>query len=318
VKGQIARDTWKQAAVAVCLAALVASCATVDRSVVASPADNVPKIAPAVTTSGPASSVTALATSSSAAPTTTTTVAPTTTSTEPPTTTTTVPPTTTTTEALIPPPPAPIEKMRQGANGLAVFTLQQRMLDLGFWIDEVDGNYGWVTSQAVMAFQKMYGRLFDLPVTGDVDDKTAGAISIIQHRAKGTVATGDLIEVDKSRQLLFLIRGGVTLWTFNTSTGSNVPYVETDQKKGGTTTGDAVTPEGAFHVYNEFTDGWEKGQLGELYRPKYFKGGVAVHGSNSVPNYAASHGCVRLTTTAMDWMWANDMIPKGSIVVVHN
>jgi peptidoglycan hydrolase-like protein with peptidoglycan-binding domain len=207
--------------------------------------------------------------------------------------------------------------MRQGANGLAVFTLQQRLLDLGFWVDEVDGNYGWVTSQAVMAFQKMYGQFFKLSPTGNADEGTVGAMSVIQHRAKGTILDGDVIEVDKTRQLLFLIRGGITLWTFNTSTGSNVPYTETDQKKGGTTTGDAITPEGSFKVYNEYTNGWEKGQLGELYRPKYFKGGVAVHGSNSVPNYPASHGCVRLTTTAMDWIWANDIMPKGTTVIVH-
>ena len=31
---------------------------------------------------------------------------------------------------------------------------QQRLLDLGFWNAGVDGNYGWSTSQAVMAFQK--------------------------------------------------------------------------------------------------------------------------------------------------------------------
>jgi lipoprotein-anchoring transpeptidase ErfK/SrfK len=29
-----------------------------------------------------------------------------------------------------------------------------------------------------------------------------------------------------------------------------------------------------------------------MWRPNYFYGGYALHGSTSVPTYAASHGCV--------------------------
>ena len=57
--------------------------------------------------------------------------------------------------------------------------------------------------------------------------------------------------------------------------------------------------------------------LGEIFRPKYFRGGVAVHGSNNIPNYAASHGCVRISTSAMDFIWDNDLIPMRSVVWVH-
>jgi lipoprotein-anchoring transpeptidase ErfK/SrfK len=32
--------------------------------------------------------------------------------------------------------------------------------------------------------------------------------------------------------------------------------------------------------------------------------GVALHGSTSVPTYAASHGCVRLTVPAMNRIWS--------------
>ena len=82
-------------------------------------------------------------------------------------------------------------------------------------------------------------------------------------------------------------------------------------------TTDAHTPEGTFKVYREYTDGWESGQLGELYRPKYFKGGVAVHGAPQIPNRPVSHGCVRVSTSAMDWIWASDLLPVGTRVVVH-
>ena len=56
-------------------------------------------------------------------------------------------------------------------------------------------------------------------------------------------------------------------------------------------------------------DGWRHAPLGLLWRPKYFNGGIAVHGANSVPPYPASHGCARLSIAAMNWIWTNDKIP---------
>ena len=94
-----------------------------------------------------------------------------------------------------------------------------------------------------------------------------------------------------------MVVDGRTQWVFNTSTGSEVPYVETNQKDPieGRVVGDSVTPVGLHNVNRERPQGWWEGDLGRIYRPKYFVGGVAVHGSNSVPNYPASHGCVRVT-----------------------
>ena len=314
--------------------AVASGCATVDHSVRAVPAKSAGAVvavgppAPttvavatiastlAVATTLRATTTAAPAATTTVAPTTTTTLTPATTTTLPPTTTTTLPPTTTSI-AKIPSLASPLTPLRGGAVGEEVKVLQNRLLDLGFWLDAADGEYGWLTSQAVMAFQKTYGGVFELKTTGIADDKTVAAMTLIDTRAQGTITAGDLIEVDKGRQVLFIIRGGKTLWVFNTSTGSEKPYTEVNQKQGGTIQGDAVTPEGQFKVYSEYTNGWEKGQLGELYRPKYFKGGVAVHGSNSIPEYPASHGCVRLTTTAMDWIWTNDMMPQGTQVIVH-
>ena len=56
----------------------------------------------------------------------------------------------------------------------------------------------------------------------------------------------------------------------------------------------AVTPEGEFSIERNI-DGVRRSFLGTLYDPYYFRGGFAVHGSASVPNYPASHGCVRVT-----------------------
>jgi len=59
-------------------------------------------------------------------------------------------------------------------------------------------------------------------------------------------------------------------------------------------------------------------ELGALYRPRYFhRDGIAVHGSSSVPAHPASHGCVRVSEPAMDWIWSGDLMPIGSSVWIH-
>jgi len=224
-----------------------------------------------------------------------------------------------------PPPTAPavppltvvLAPMTRGAEGDDVKLLQQRLLDLGFWLDATDGVYGAVTAQAVMAFQKYTAGSYNLDPSGNADRSTVDALAAIATRPQGLAGAGDLIEIDKARQLLFIVRGGQVAWVLNASTGSSKPYTETNQKLGGTVSGNAVTPEGEFKVYREYAKGWETGELGELYRPKYIKGGVAIHGHGNVPNYPASHGCVRVSLAAMDWIWANDILAIGQPVWVH-
>jgi len=63
------------------------------------------------------------------------------------------------------------------------------------------------------------------------------------------------------------------------------------------------TPIGSFHVTRRI-NGWRHSPLGLMWRPNYFRGGYAVHGSTSVPAYAASHGCVRVTVPAMNRIWS--------------
>ena len=61
----------------------------------------------------------------------------------------------------------------------------------------------------------------------------------------------------------------------------------------------AVTPEGKFE-FDRKVNGWRRSYLGSLYNPFYFRGGYAIHGSLSVPNHPASHGCIRMTMWDMD------------------
>jgi peptidoglycan hydrolase-like protein with peptidoglycan-binding domain len=245
--------------------------------------------------------------------------APTTTTTEPaPTTTKPRPKKTTTTTSPVPlravaAPDTPFVAVSR-SSGPETARIQQRLLDLGYWNAGADGTYGLTTTQAVMAFQKYMG----LDSSGSVDQATADALARVGERPRGLSTAGDLIEIDKQRQLLFVIRNGLTELVLNTSTGDGEEYTEPDKNTPGEIiTGVSLTPNGLYRVDRERPEGWWEGDLGEIYRPKYFRGGIAVHGSNSIPNYPASHGCVRVSVPAMDMIWQFDVMPMWSTVWVH-
>jgi len=200
-------------------------------------------------------------------------------------------------------------------DGPETARVQQRLLDLGFWLQSTNGDYGVTTSQAVMAFQKYAG----LDPNSQVDEATAGALTSATTRAYGTANQGSLIEVDKDRQLLFIIQDAYTVWTINISTGSGIPFKERDKNEWGKwVRGDAITPDGIFVIDRQVEEGWRTGDLGDIYRPKYFNLGIGLHGAYKIPNYPASHGCVRMSTPAMDFMWSADLAPMGMKVWVHS
>jgi lipoprotein-anchoring transpeptidase ErfK/SrfK len=199
-------------------------------------------------------------------------------------------------------------------SGPSARAAQLKLLELGFWLADPNGKFDDTTTQAVMAFQKY----FDLRPTGNINAATAYLLERMMIPAAATTKEGTLAEVDKSRQLLFLIQDGITTYVMNTSTGDDRAYEEPDGNTPGVMIkGTAVTPVGSFKIDRERPDGWWIGDLGQIYRPKYFIGGVAIHGSMSVPAYPASHGCVRVTVKAMDFIWDNDILPRGTEVLVY-
>jgi peptidoglycan hydrolase-like protein with peptidoglycan-binding domain len=193
-----------------------------------------------------------------------------------------------------------------GSYGAAVVSLQQRLLDLGFWIPGVTGIYDSLTQQAVYAFQKWS----NLPRTGEVDVFTRTQLNTASRPVPHST-TGYVIEIDKTRQVLIVASNGIAVWIFNASSGSDHPYVSEGVGYS------AHTPEGLFHIQRQ-VDGYDKSPLGQLYRPKYFTTtGIAVHGYTDVPPYPASHGCVRVSNSAIDFMWSNNILPIGTAVWVY-
>ena len=192
-----------------------------------------------------------------------------------------------------------------GATGSAVQNLQSRLHELGYWLP-VDGRFTTLTTQALYALQKAAG----IPRTGQFDAATARALD---ERVLPTPrsTTGYVAEIDKTRQLLMLVSNGRIVRVFNTSTGNGARY------RSGSGTAIAHTPEGAFSVERQI-NGLRISELGQLFRPKYFTGGYAIHGSPSIPPYPASHGCVRVSNAAINFLWDTGALPLGTPVFVYS
>lgn len=208
----------------------------------------------------------------------------------------------------------PVGPIRTGSGAEAVKRLQYRLLELGFWNSGIDGEYGLSTKQAVMAFQKWTG----LTATSVTDATTAAFLNTTQCKPVAGRTTGDFFEIDKAKQIAFVVRDGKVVYTFNVSTGNGKDYDEEDQRSGGRATGVAITPVGDFKIYKERDEKVYEGNLGSLYRPKFVVGGIAVHGSRSIPAYPASHGCIRVANPVMDLIWLENLLPQGAKVWIHD
>ncbi len=182
-----------------------------------------------------------------------------------------------------------------------MLALQRRLEVLHYWLGTPDGRFGDSTQQAVYALQKAAGIARDGVVGPQTEQALAAGVEPVPRPT-----TGYAIEVDLRDDLLMLVTHGALLWALNTSTGGGYVY---------TGTAVADTPVGTFTIYRE-VDGLVTAPLGELWRPKYFYAGYAIHGYPSVPPYPVSHGCVRLSNEASDWLWSSAKAPIGTAVWV--
>lgn len=202
---------------------------------------------------------------------------------------------------------AALEVLGRDDEGRAVAELQQRLQDLRFWVGPVDGVFGWLTEQAVYAFQKAN----DITVDGLVGPETRTALAdpvVASPRS----SEGRVTEIDKASQLIYAVLDGRLEWVFHTSTGTELPY---EHPNGYTALAD--TPPGSHTVFWQ-TERWEEGVLGPLYSPKYFhEDGIAVHGYDDIPTSPATHGCARVTFAAMDYIWEHGLMPMDSTVLVY-
>ncbi|GGB45213.1 peptidoglycan-binding protein [Flexivirga endophytica] len=195
--------------------------------------------------------------------------------------------------------------VQYGSRGSSVTYLQQRLNAVGYWCGAADGVFGGQTQQAVFALQKAWSLVRD----GIVGPLTWTRVAS-NTRRPARYGYGHRIEIDKSRQLLLVVWGSTVRYTLNTSTGANKPFYAWGRWY------DGRTPSGKFTVRSH-VNGWQTGALGSMYKPYYFNGGIAVHGSTSVPTYNASHGCCRLSLAAQDKLIGSGYLVNGRQVYVY-
>lgn len=180
--------------------------------------------------------------------------------------------------------------------------LNQRLRAAGFNAND-DLAFGRQTRHAVYAFQKHYGLERDGVFRPEMWDLLDQGITLpYRHEL-------DRVEVDLAKQVLYLVEDGEVALVLPVSSGNGGSYTNLG---GGRSV--ARTPEGKF-AFQWSYPGLRRSYLGELWNPFYFWNGYAIHGSPSVPNHPASHGCVR--TTFWDMKVLKTRLEIGQTVYVY-
>ncbi len=180
-----------------------------------------------------------------------------------------------------------------GAKGPYVKGMLTGLQRLRFRIPGMGSTFTSRVKDSVMAFQKAYRLKRTYVFNTECWRKLDGAKLIKARRSSPATH----IEVDKTRQILMIVKGGKPWGIIAVSTGA---------------TGN--TPEGTFRIQQKhpYTS---SGFGGTLVRTMGFKGDFAIHGWASVPPYPASHGCVREPIWACYWTYDNSWV--GETVYVY-
>ncbi len=157
-----------------------------------------------------------------------------------------------------------------GSRGIKVRLLQRGLRRLGFAVP-IGGGYGGGTARAVLAYRK----------TNNMrrTNRASSAVYSRLFRGRGRFRprhprAGRHVEFDWSRQVLAFVNRGRAVAVYHASSGKpSTPTVF-----------------GTFRFYRKQPGTNSHGMV----HSNYFIGGYAIHGYKSVPNYPASHGCIRV------------------------
>jgi hypothetical protein len=182
---------------------------------------------------------------------------------------------------------------------------EQWLADLGFWTGPIDGVWDGASRHALIAFQKIQAA----KPTGRLTRAEWNALSVAAP-PRPRQAPGPHLEVDIARQVLFLVdAAGKAGNILPISSGSGKTFHENGYPETR-----AITPCGRLEVYTKIS-GWKSSPLGEMHNPMYIVGGIAIHGSEDMRTYPASHGCIRIPMFASHRL--PKMVPTGTPVYVY-
>jgi peptidoglycan hydrolase-like protein with peptidoglycan-binding domain len=186
-----------------------------------------------------------------------------------------------------------------------VKAVQTQLASLHYYAGAIDGERGRAFHSAVMAFQKVQGIAAD----GIVGKGTLAALKAPRAPVLKASAPAERVEVDLTKQVLYVVKGGAIARILPVSSGNGDTYLQKSGRKA-----KALSPVGWYKIQRVIR-GVREADLGKLYDPQYFYRGWAIHGSNSVPPWPASHGCIRVTRT--DAKYLLGAIGVGTNVYVY-
>ena len=186
----------------------------------------------------------------------------------------------------------PLPYLSRGSTGVYVKLLERRLTELRHHLKGRNSSYAEDTSDAVMAFNKVHGRSRVSYVTSD----TWKALARASRPQPRFTKPGFHIEVNQSKQVLYVVKGGKVRSILHVSTGAP----------------STPTYDGTYQFWGKIAGYSPK----RLYYPSYFHGARAIHGWPEVPPYNASHGCVRVPMWAAQWIYGKADI-DDTIRVYH-
>ena len=217
----------------------------------------------------------------------------------------------------------------RGAAGPEIKLIQERLIELNFDPGLADGAFGERTQQAVWAFEALVMGVPGDQLTGKVDaamwSRMQDPITIAPRRPD---STPNHTEIYLPQQVLVVFQGDKAVLITHISSGDNTEWCEvvtispgergneegTEPIEKGVC-GLSWTPGGVFKYYRMVL-GRRESQLGGMYNPVYFNYGIAVHGAHEVPDFPASHGCIRIPMHISDYY--QTLVAKGDQVFVFD
>ena len=207
------------------------------------------------------------------------------------------------------------QPLGRGMAGDEVRQVQERLDELGFFVGEIDGQFGPLFEQALWAYQKLVMRVpredASSILTDEIWQDMQRPIRVEPYRwhSKGE-ATENHVEIYLPSQVAVFFVDDKAEMIVHISSGDGKEWkevVKIDPGEFGNENGTEVlerreigvslTPGGVFRI-ERMVDGLRNSALGGMWDPAYFNYGIAMHGALTIPLYPASHGCIRMSQTA--------------------
>lgn len=188
-------------------------------------------------------------------------------------------------------------RLAPNSAGADVARLQEALTIAGFYRSGINGTFDLHTATAVVAFHKYLG----LPRTDVFNALDWIRLELLSSDPgiPDRWYEPDRVEIDLTRQVMFVIRGGAITGILPVSTGGGYSYLSV---RSGEWVG-ARTPQGDFDLmWRQW--GWSCDSVTGWCVYKYwaFTPFYGIHGYRQVPAYPASHGCTRVNIWDADWL----------------